>query len=97
MRNAYPRLLPLDPVARAVVGAYVALGEIDPAAGESLALTPREGGLVRCALTAGNSRENALLAAPWTRQSARHRDSATSSAGRRGQTIAMPAASSGTH
>jgi hypothetical protein len=63
LRIAYPSLLPLDRVARAVVAAYVALGEIDPAAGESLALTPRPGGLVRCALTKGNSQENALLAA----------------------------------
>jgi superfamily II DNA or RNA helicase len=63
LRSAYPSLLPLDRVARAIVAAYVALGEIDPAAGESLALTPRAGGLVRCALTSGNSHENALLAA----------------------------------
>ena len=63
LRSAYPSLLPLDGVARAIVAAYVALGEIDTAAGESLALTPREGGLVRCALTMGNSHENALLAA----------------------------------
>jgi superfamily II DNA or RNA helicase len=63
LRSAYPSLLPLDRVARAIVAAYVALGEIDTAAGESLALSPREGGLVRCALTVGNSHENALLAA----------------------------------
>jgi superfamily II DNA or RNA helicase len=63
LRSAYPSLLPLDRVARAIVAAYVALGEIDTAAGESLALTPRAGGLVRCALTTGNSHENALLAA----------------------------------
>jgi hypothetical protein len=63
LRSAYPSLLPLDRVARAIVAAYVALGEIDTAAGESLALTPRVGGLVRCALTMGNSNENALLAA----------------------------------
>jgi superfamily II DNA or RNA helicase len=62
LRGAYPTLLPLDRVARAVVAAYVALGEIGHDAGDSLALTPRDGGLVRCALTAGNSRENALLA-----------------------------------
>ena len=63
LRNAYPPLLPLDRVARAIVAAYAALGEIDPAAADSLTLTPRAGGLVRCALSAGDARENGLLAA----------------------------------
>ncbi len=63
LRDAYPPLLPLDRTARAIVAAYVALGEISPAAGDSLALTPRAGGLVRCALSAGDARENGLLAA----------------------------------
>jgi len=63
LRNAYPPLLALDRVARAIVATYVALGEIGFAAGSSLALTPRAGGLVRCALSAGDARENGLLAA----------------------------------
>ena len=63
LRAAYPAVLPLDRAARAIVAAYVALGEIRAAAGDSLALTPRAGGLVRCALPAGNAHENGLLAA----------------------------------
>jgi hypothetical protein len=63
LRDAYPPLLPLDRVARAVVAAYVTLQEIRPGAGASLALTPRAGGVIRCALPAGDARENGLLAA----------------------------------
>jgi superfamily II DNA or RNA helicase len=63
LRSAYPPTLPLDRVARAVAHAYVALGEIRPAAGASLSLSPRPGGVVRCALSAGDAHENARLAA----------------------------------
>jgi superfamily II DNA or RNA helicase len=59
---AYPDVLPLPRVARAVVAAYVALGEIRPTAGASLAIAPRPGGLVRCALTAGDAAENGRFA-----------------------------------
>jgi superfamily II DNA or RNA helicase len=62
LRDTYPELLPLDRVAVAIVAAYVALEQIRPAAAESLALTPRAGGIVRCSLTAGDSVENGLLA-----------------------------------
>lgn len=62
-RAAYPDVLPLDRVAEAIVAAYVALGEITSAAGASLALSPRAGGTIRCALPAGDARENGLLAA----------------------------------
>ena len=62
LRNAYPALLPLDRVARAIVAAYAELGQIRAAAAASLALTPRAGGLVRCALSAGDAGENGLLA-----------------------------------
>jgi hypothetical protein len=62
-RDAYPEVLPLDRIARAIVEAYVALGDISAASADSLALTPRAGGTVRCALTAGDARENGLLAA----------------------------------
>jgi len=61
MRAAYPTLIPLDRVARGIVAAYVSLGEVRPAAGESLALSPRPGGIVRCALAAGDAHQNALL------------------------------------
>jgi hypothetical protein len=62
-RVAYPEVLPLDRVAEAIVAAYAALGEIRPASAASLALSPRAGGLIRCALPAGDARENGLLAA----------------------------------
>ena len=62
-RAAYPEVLPLDRVAQAIVDAYVALGEIAPESGASLTLSPRAGGLIRCALPAGDARENGLLAA----------------------------------
>jgi superfamily II DNA or RNA helicase len=62
-RIAYPEVLPLDRAAEAIVAAYMALGEIRAAAGASLALSPRAGGLIRCALPAGDARENGLLAA----------------------------------
>jgi hypothetical protein len=61
LRDAYPERLPLDRAARAIVATYVALHEITPAAGASLTLTPRPGGIVRCALSAGNARENGLV------------------------------------
>ena len=61
LREAYPERLPLDRAARAIVAAYVALNEIAPAAGASLTLTPRAGGIVRCALSAGDARENGLV------------------------------------
>src|SRR4029077_13853857 len=60
-RNAYPEVAPLDRIAQAIVAAYVALGEISATAGASLALTPRAGGTIRCALPAGTSAENAKL------------------------------------
>jgi hypothetical protein len=63
LRRAYPPTLPLDRVARAIVAAYVAIGEVTPSAAASLSLTPRPGGIVRCALSAGNAAENAQLTA----------------------------------
>ena len=60
-RDAYPEVAPLDRIARAIVGAYVALEEIGPAAAASLALTPRAGGTIRCALPGGTSAENGRL------------------------------------
>ena len=60
---AYPEVLPLDRVARAVATAFEQLGEITPQAAASLTLTPRDGGLVRCALSAGNADENARFSA----------------------------------
>jgi hypothetical protein len=63
LRAAYPARLPLDRAAQAIVAAYVALKEISPDAAQSLALTPRAGGIVRCSLPAGDARENGLLAA----------------------------------
>jgi hypothetical protein len=63
LRDAYPSRLPLDRAARTIVAAYVALGELSPAAAASLTLTPRAGGIVRCALTSGNATENGLLTA----------------------------------
>ena len=60
-RDAYPEVAPLDRIAQAIVGAYVSLGEISATAGASLALTPRAGGTIRCALPAGTSAENAKL------------------------------------
>ncbi len=61
--EAYPAILPLDRVAAAVAAAYAALGEIRREAATSLALTPRAGGMLRCALIDGDARENSLLAA----------------------------------
>jgi superfamily II DNA or RNA helicase len=63
LKRAYPPTLPLDRVARAIVAAYVSLGEVRPSAAASLSLTPRPGGIVRCALSAGNAAENAQLTA----------------------------------
>jgi hypothetical protein len=63
LQRAYPPTLPLDRVARAIVAAYVTLGEIRPSAAGSLSLTPRPGGIVRCALSAGDAAENAQLTA----------------------------------
>jgi hypothetical protein len=61
LREAYPERLPLDRSARAIVAAYVALNEITPAAGASLTLAPRAGGIVRCSLSAGDAHENGLV------------------------------------
>jgi superfamily II DNA or RNA helicase len=62
-RMAYLEVLPLDRAAAAIVDAYVTFGEIRAESGASLALTPRPGGMIRCALPAGDARENGLLAA----------------------------------
>ncbi len=63
LERAYPTILPLDRVARAIVDAYLALGEIGERSAASLTLTPRAGGIVRCSMPAGNAPENAKLAA----------------------------------
>jgi len=55
---AYPEVLPLPRVARAVAAAYVRLGELSAEAAASLVIAPRPGGLVRCALSRGNALEN---------------------------------------
>ncbi|MDW5598294.1 hypothetical protein VSS74_28305, partial [Conexibacter stalactiti] len=52
----------LERVARAVVDAYVALGEITPRAAASLTFAPRLGGRVRCALSDGSAAENRAFA-----------------------------------
>ena len=62
-RARFPAVLPLDRVARAVVDAYVALGEVTPAAAASLAWQPRAGGYVRCLLPDGSAEENARFTA----------------------------------
>ncbi|WP_026910464.1 DEAD/DEAH box helicase family protein [Patulibacter minatonensis] len=62
LRTAYPAVLPLDRVARAVVDAYRELGELSPTAADSLVIAPRPGGLVRCALAAGDADENRRFA-----------------------------------
>ena len=62
-RARFPAVLPLNRVARAVVDAYVALGEISAGAAASLAWQPRAGGYVRCLLPAGSPEENARFAA----------------------------------
>ena len=62
LERAYPTILPLDRVARAIVDTYVSLGEIGERSGASLTLTPRAGGTVRCSMPAGNAAENARLA-----------------------------------
>ena len=53
------RALALERAARAVLDAYVELGELGGAAAASLSFTPRLGGHVRCALTDGSAEENA--------------------------------------
>lgn len=63
LARAYPAVLSLPRVARAIAAAYVALGEVSPAAAGSLVLAPRPGGLVRCALTAGDAAENGRFSA----------------------------------
>jgi superfamily II DNA or RNA helicase len=63
LERAYPTILPLDRVARAIVDAYVALGDIGERSAASLTLTPRAGGIVRCWMPGGNAQENAKLAA----------------------------------
>jgi superfamily II DNA or RNA helicase len=62
LADAYPDVLPLDRVARAIVAAYRELGEISERASASLALAPRSGGLVRCALSDGDADENRRFA-----------------------------------
>ena len=56
---AYPEVLPLPRVARAVAAAYARLGELSADAAASLVIAPRPGGLVRCALSRGDAMENA--------------------------------------
>jgi hypothetical protein len=63
LERAYPTVLPLDRVARAIVDAYVALGEIGERSAASLTLTPRAGGTVRCSMPVGDATENGRLAA----------------------------------
>lgn len=58
---------PADPVAleraaRAVLDAYVQLGEIRPQAAQSLQFAPRLGGRIRCALADGSADENRAFA-----------------------------------
>jgi hypothetical protein len=53
--------LALESAARAVLDAYVELGEIRGAATASLAFTARLGGYVRCALAQGTAKENELF------------------------------------
>ncbi|MEV4418965.1 DEAD/DEAH box helicase family protein [Patulibacter sp. NPDC049589] len=62
LHRAYPAVLPLDRVARAVADAYRALDEIRGAAADSLVIAPRPGGLVRCVLSAGDAEENRRFA-----------------------------------
>ncbi|MCW2953906.1 MAG: type restriction enzyme res subunit, partial [Conexibacter sp.] len=62
LADAYPDVLPLERLARAIVVAYRELGEISEQAAASLTLAPRTGGLVRCALADGDAEENRRFA-----------------------------------
>jgi superfamily II DNA or RNA helicase len=59
----FPAAAPLDRIARAACDAYVALGELRPAAAASLAFEPRASGYLRCRLRAATPEEAARVTA----------------------------------
>jgi superfamily II DNA or RNA helicase len=62
-KRRIPVVLPLDAAARAVADAYVALGELSPAAAASLSIEPRASGFLRCELSAATPEEGKRFAA----------------------------------